>query len=146
MTGCINGQTDERAVGGAIGPGKPGLERVLGLAQRRSGPQFEDARRYSTQNAWILPPGDYTGTRRVRRCCRAKSYGKCRIREVGETGLTKKIGPDNKKKETFALFDDRNILRAVKPDPLIRQRLIRWICYHRLLSLARHGCDGQLKP
>ena len=56
MTGCINGQTDERAVGGAIGPGKPGLERVLGLAQRRSGPQFEDARRYSTQNAWILPP------------------------------------------------------------------------------------------
>ena len=60
MTGCINGQTDERAVGGAIGPGKPGLERVLGLAQRRSGSQFEDARRYSRQNAWILPPGRYT--------------------------------------------------------------------------------------
>ena len=80
MTGCINGQTDERAVGGAIGPGKPGLERVLGLAQRRSGPQFEDARRYSRQNAWILPPRGIT-------LAREESGGVAGRSHMGNVGL-----------------------------------------------------------
>jgi hypothetical protein len=43
MTSRIDGQTDEQAEGDAIGSGESGLERVLGLAQRRSSPQFEDA-------------------------------------------------------------------------------------------------------
>jgi len=56
MTGCMSGQTDEQAEYESIGPGKPGQKRVSGHSQRRSGSQFEDARRYSRQNAWILPP------------------------------------------------------------------------------------------
>ena len=72
MTSRIDGQTDEQAEGDAIGSGKSGLERVLGLAQRRSSPQFEDARRCSRHKRLDSPRGGDTGTRRARRCGRAK--------------------------------------------------------------------------
>ena len=57
MTSRIDGQTDEQAEGGAIGSGKYGLERVLGLAQRRSSPQFEDAQRCSRHKRLDSPRG-----------------------------------------------------------------------------------------
>ncbi len=62
MTSRIDGQTDEQAADDAIGSGKSGLERVLGLAQRRSSPQFEDARRCSRHKRLDSPRGGYTGT------------------------------------------------------------------------------------
>ena len=57
MTSRIDGQTDEQAEGGAIGSGKSDLERVLGLAQRRSSPPFEDARRCSRRKRLDSPRG-----------------------------------------------------------------------------------------
>ena len=57
MTSRIDGQTDEQAEGDAIGSGESGLERVLGLTQRRSSPQFEDARRCSRHKCLDAPRG-----------------------------------------------------------------------------------------
>ena len=57
MTSRIDGQTDEQEEGDAIGSGKSDLERVLGLAQRRSSPQFEDARRCSRHKRLDSPRG-----------------------------------------------------------------------------------------
>ncbi|MCH2279969.1 MAG: hypothetical protein MK358_14040, partial [Vicinamibacterales bacterium] len=73
MTSRIDGQTDEQAEGDAIGSGKSGLERVLGLAQRRSSPNSRTPDGVRDINAWILPEGGYAGTRRTRRCSRAKA-------------------------------------------------------------------------
>ena len=102
MTGCMSGQTDERAGCGAVSPGKPGQKRVSGHSQRRSGSQFEDARRYSRQNAWILPPGRYTGTRRTRRSCRAKV--------IWEMSINGKLADELLEREIFDTLHEAKVL------------------------------------
>ena len=95
MTSRIDGQTDEQAEGDAIGSGKSGLERVLGLAQRRSSPQFEDARRCSRHKRLDSPPG---GVQLVREepggVAGRRSYGKCRFSVLStDVGMPHAEGP-----------------------------------------------------
>ena len=78
MTSRIDGQTDEQAEGDAIGSGKSGLERVLGLAQRRSSPQFEDARRCSRHKRLDSPRGIKLVRKEPGGVAGRRSYGKCR--------------------------------------------------------------------
>ena len=80
MTSRIDGQTDEQAEGDAIGSGESGLERVLGLTQRRSSPQFEDARRCSRHKRLGSPRGGVTLVREEPGgVAGRRSYGKCRF-------------------------------------------------------------------
>ena len=79
MTSRIDGQTDEQAEGDAIGSGKSDLERGLGLAQRRSSPQFEDARRCSRHKRLDSPRGGTLVREEPGGVAGRRSYGKCRL-------------------------------------------------------------------